>query len=150
MLAFRIKFIHQETSFSAQNREEIDVTSCGNKYKRENVLDKCPNIRIITRDVPLPIFWDKKEPYHRQKMKSKRNSTPPTSKLSSRKIDCFWGITLLPYVELLILHGSWTAQAGPHGLQSSGQLGILLLDLQLCPGCLGVGDGVDDLGFGAG
>lgn len=37
-----------------------------------------------------------------------------------------------------------------HALQSAGKLGVLLLDFELCAGCLGVGEGVDDLALGAG
>ena len=39
---------------------------------------------------------------------------------------------------------------GAHALQSAGELRVLLLDLELCAGGLGVGKGVDDLTLGAG
>jgi len=46
------------------------------------------------------------------------------------------------------LHAGASAH-GTHGVQACGQLRVLLLNLQLGAGGLGVGDGVDDLGLGA-
>ena len=48
----------------------------------------------------------------------------------------------------VLLHAG-TATHGAHGVQAGSQLGVLLLDLQLGAGGLGVGDGVDDLSLGA-
>lgn len=50
---------------------------------------------------------------------------------------------------MLLLHARGSATHGTHGVQAGSQLGVLLLDLQLGAGSLGVGDGVDDLGLGA-
>lgn len=41
-------------------------------------------------------------------------------------------------------------RSAAHALQSAGKLGVLLLDFELCAGCLSVGKSVDDLALGAG
>ena len=48
-----------------------------------------------------------------------------------------------------LLHSRGTSTHSAHGVKTGRQLGVLLLDLQLSAGSLGVGDGVDDLGLGA-
>lgn len=50
---------------------------------------------------------------------------------------------------ILLLHAGGSSTHGTHGIQAGSQLRVLLLDLQLGAGGLGVGDGVDDLGLGA-
>lgn len=50
----------------------------------------------------------------------------------------------------LLLHARGSSTHGTHGVEASSQLRVLLLDLQLGAGGLGIGDGVDDLGLGTG
>lgn len=50
---------------------------------------------------------------------------------------------------LTFLHARSTTVHGTHGVQAGSQLGVLLLNLQLGAGGLGIGDGVDDLSLGA-
>lgn len=49
----------------------------------------------------------------------------------------------------MLLHAGRGTTHGTHGIQAGSQLRVLLLDLQLGAGGLGVRDGVDDLGLGA-
>lgn len=47
------------------------------------------------------------------------------------------------------LHAGGSTAHSTHRSETSGQLGILLLNLQLSTGGLGVGDSIDNLGLGA-
>lgn len=50
---------------------------------------------------------------------------------------------------ILLLHARGSTTHGAHGVQAGSQLGVLLLDLQLGAGGLGIRNGVYDLGLGA-
>lgn len=50
---------------------------------------------------------------------------------------------------MLLLHARGSSTHSTHGVEAGSQLRVLLLDLQLGAGGLGIGDGVDDLGLGA-
>ena len=51
--------------------------------------------------------------------------------------------------KISLLHRRSSGAHATHSVQAGGQLRILLLDLQLGTGGLGVGDGINDFGFGA-